>query len=362
MSGPDPGDPLSRPWPSDGRLAAPPEPRVAVPDLDALAPLSDDARTAFAAAVDRLAGAGASVKVIDVAPLLAVATLLYDGALVAERYAAVGAFLAGGPAGADPTVAAIIGAAASLPAHALAADQRRVDEARTTAAALLEDCDALLLPTTVGHPTLAEVAADPVGANSRLGTYTNFVNLLDMAAVAVPAGSADGGPFGVSVITRAFEDQIAVDLAAVLLGEAVAATLTGPGADLVVFGAHRRGQPLHHQLADAGARFRGVVHTAPDYRMLDLRTTPPKPGIVAAAPGTGRALEGERWTLSPAALGTFLAALPAPMTLGTITLDTGEDVTGFHCDLPPGTDAVDVTDHGSWPRYLADRKARPYPE
>ncbi|UGQ13477.1 allophanate hydrolase [Yinghuangia sp. ASG 101] len=355
MSGPDAADPLSRAWPSDVRLAAPPEPRVAVPDPGALAPLSDDARAAFSAAVDRLVGAGARVKVVDVAPLLAVATLLYDGALVAERFAAVGDFLATEPAGADPTVAAIIRAAAGLPAHGLAADQRRVDEARATAAALLRDCDALLLPTTVGHPTLAEVAADPVGTNSRMGTYTNFVNLLDMAAVAVPAGTADGSPFGVSVITRAFEDQIGIDLAAVLAAETVERTFPGLGVDLVVFGAHRRGGPLAHQLTDAGARFRGIVRTAPDYRMLDLRTPPPKPGIVAAAPGTGRAIEGERWTLSPAALGVFLTALPAPMTLGKITLDTGEHVTAFHCDVPPGSDVIDVTEHGSWPRYLAAR-------
>ncbi|WTW99106.1 allophanate hydrolase [Streptomycetaceae bacterium NBC_01309] len=355
MAGPDAADPLSRPWPADVRLAAPPEPRIAVPDPAALAPLSDEARAAFAAAVDRLADAGATVRVVDVAPLLATAKLLYDGALVAERYAAVGDFLATEPPGADPTVSAIILAAGSLSAHDLAADQRRVDEARVTAAALLDGCDALLLPTTVGHPTLAEVAADPVGANSRLGTYTNFLNLLDMAAVAVPAGTADGTPFGVSVVARAFDDQIGVDLAARLTGETVDRPVPGLGLDLVVFGAHRHGQPLNHQLTGAGARLRGIVRTSPDYRMLDLRTDPPKPGITATAPGEGGALEGERWTLSPAALGVFLAALPAPMTLGKVTLDTGEAVTAFHCDVPPGADVVDVTGYGSWPAYQAAR-------
>ncbi|MEU8138174.1 allophanate hydrolase [Streptodolium elevatio] len=356
MAGPDDADPLSRRWPPDVRLAAPPRPRIAVPGPAALAPLTDDARTAFAAAVDRLADAGATVEVVDVAPLTAVAKLLYDGALVAERYAAVGEFLATEPPGADPTVSAIILAAASLSAHDLAADQRRVDEARATAAALLGGCDALLLPTTVGHPTLAEVAADPVGVNSRLGTYTNFLNLLDMAAVAVPAGTADGAPFGVSVITRAFDDQIGVDLAAHLTGETIDPPLPELGVDLVVFGAHRSGQPLNGQLTEAGARLRGIVRTAPDYRMLDLRTEPPKPGITATAPGEGGALEGERWTLSPAALGLFLAALPAPMTLGKVILDSGEAVTAFHCDVPPSADVIDVTPYGSWPNYLAARQ------
>ncbi|MCF2533528.1 allophanate hydrolase [Yinghuangia soli] len=355
MAGPDPADPLGRTWPADVRLAAPPAPRIAVPDRAALAPLTDAARAAFAAAVDRLAAAGAEVAVVDVAPLLAVAKLLYDGALVAERYAAVGGHLAAQPADADPTVSAIILAAASLPAHELAADQRRVDEARAAASELLAGCDALLLPTTVGHPTLAEVAADPVGVNSRMGTYTNFLNLLDMAAVAVPAGTADGTEFGVSVVTRAFDDQVGVDLAALLVGEAVADPLPAVGLDLVVFGAHRTGQPLNRQLVDAGARLRGTVHTAPDYRMLDLRTTPPKPGIVAAGPGLGGRIEGERWTLSPAALGAFLAALPAPMTLGRITLDSGEEVTAFHCDVPPDADVIDVTEQGSWLAYLATR-------
>ena len=354
MTGPDPADPGSRGWPSDTRFAAAQPVRIAVPDNAGLAPLTLAARAAFDAAVERLRVAGAVITTIDIAPLLAAASLLYDGALVAERYAAVGSFLDTEPADADPVVAGIIRAARDLPAHQLAADLERLDHYRTGARAVFDRHDALLLPTTVGHPTLAEVAADPVGVNSRLGTYTNFVNLLDLAAVAVPAGVADGGPFGVSAITRAFDDQIALDIAAQLTGEQLNSVYPSGGVDLVVFGAHLRGQPLNHQLTDLGARCAGDVRTAPEYRMVALPTEPAKPGVVRDS-ARGASLAGERWTLSPAALGTFLARLPAPMALGPVRLDNGDQVIGFHCDPETAATGVDITGHQSWITYLAHR-------
>jgi allophanate hydrolase len=351
MTGPDPLDPTSRDWPASVRLAAGARPRVAVPDAAGLAPLSDEGRAAFGSVVARLRADGVDVEVIDVDPFLRAAKLLYEGALVAERYAAVGEFLERGPADLDPTVAAIILAAKQLPAHRLAADLERLDRHRLTAAAALAGFDALLLPTTTGHPTLAEVAADPVGVNSRMGTYTNFVNLLDLAAVAVPGGTADGSPFGVTVVSRAFDDQVAVDIAARLTGEQAEEPLPATGTDLVVFGAHLRGQPLNGQLTALGARFAGPVRTAPEYRMVALPTEPPKPGILRAASG-GAALAGERWTLSPAALGRFLAALPAPMSLGVILLADGGSALGFQCDPVAAAAGQEITEHGSWTAYL----------
>ncbi|PXY36414.1 allophanate hydrolase [Prauserella flavalba] len=351
MTGPDSADPTSRDWPPATRFAAA-GPRLAIPDDAGLAPLSQEGTAAFHAAVARLRDTGVTVERIDVTPFLDAATLLYDGALVAERYAAVGEFLAGEPEGADPTVAGIVLAAGDLPAHRFAADLERLDAYRAEAAALLAGFDALLLPTTTGHPTIAEVEADPVAVNSRLGTYTNFVNLLDLAAAAVPAGTADGGPFGVSVITRAFDDQVALDIAAALTGDEPPAPYPTGGVDLVVFGAHLRGQPLNHQLTGLGARFSGVVRTAPEYRMVALPTTPPKPGVVRDT-AAGASLTGERWTLSPAALGTFLAGLPAPMSLGPVTVDGGEQVLGFHCDPDTARGGTDITRYGSWSAYLA---------
>ncbi|MEU8827549.1 allophanate hydrolase [Streptomyces sp. NPDC048636] len=353
MTGPDDADPRGRTWPDDVRLSAPPHPRVALPRDEDLAPLSAQARAAFHEAVEQLEHAGAETAVIDVSPLLAAAKLLYDGALVAERYAAVGDFIADAPSAADSSVGAIILAAASLPAHALVDDLERLDGYRATARGVLSGFDALLLPTTTEHPDIAAVQADPIALNARLGTYTNFVNLLDLAAVAVPAGEADGSPFGVSVITRAFEDQAAIDIAALLTAEQAPVPYPGNGVDLAVFGAHLRGQPLNHQLTDAGARYRGEIRTAPVYRLTALDTVPPKPGLLRVSPPDGAEITGERWTLSPSALGHFLAALPAPLYLGRVELTDGMWVVGFHTDPASSEAGTDITVHGSWPAYLA---------
>ncbi|MCP2252985.1 allophanate hydrolase [Prauserella aidingensis] len=350
MTGPDDADPTSRAWPPDARFAAT-GPRVAVPDEEGLEPLSAERVAAFHSAVDRLRGAGVVVERIDVRPFLDAATLLYDGALVAERYAAVGDFLATTPDGADPTVAGIVLAARTLPAHRFATDLERLDAYRTEADSLLTRFDALLLPTTTGHPTIAEVQADPVGVNSRMGVYTNFVNLLDMAAAAVPAGTADGSPFGVSVITRAFDDQVALDVGAMLTDVEPPQARPDAGTDLVVFGAHLRGCPLNHELTELGARYLGEVHTAPEYRMVALPTVPPKPGVVRDRT-RGESLLGERWRLSTTALGVFLSRLPEPMALGVVIVDDGEQVLGFHCDADTAAGGVDITEHGGWRAYL----------
>ncbi|GAB2481714.1 allophanate hydrolase [Nocardiopsis aegyptia] len=355
MIGPDAGDAFSRDWPADVRLGTRSPARVAVPTAAGLEPLSEAERAAFHTAADTLRAAGVRTLEVDVAPLLAAARLLYDGALVAERYAAVGEFLEGGPESADPTVSGIIVPAAKIPAHELAADQHRLAEYRAEARGLLSGFDALLLPTTVGHPTLERVAADPVGENSRLGTYTNFVNLLDMAAVAVPAGEADGHAFGVSLVTGAFEDQVALDLAAVLTGEDPGEAVSEQGIELAVFGAHLRGQPLNHQLTDRGARFVEETETSAEYRMVALPTTPPKPGVLRVREGGG-ALRCEVWRISRAALGTFLVHLPAPMMLGSVTLADGRRVVGFGCEASAAEDAEDITGHGGWLAYLESSK------
>src|SRR5690606_21417628 len=166
----------------------------------------------------------------------------------AERYAAVGAFVDKGADGLDPTVAGIIGAAGQLDAPSFAADLDTLATAKAAAAELLTGYDGLLLPTTTEHPSIAEVTADPLTINRRLGTYTNFCNLLDLAAVAVPGTpTADGLPFGVMVVVPTFADQLAVDLAARITGTP-APLLVDTGVPLAVFGAHLRGQPLHWQL------------------------------------------------------------------------------------------------------------------
>ncbi|MBS4102288.1 allophanate hydrolase [Tsukamurella paurometabola] len=339
----------TRGWAADAPFAAAPDATLAIPaDLPAL---PSAWRTAFDGAVARAETAGLRVKPVDVSELLAAAKLLYDGALVAERYSAVGEFIdaAGDSAQLDPTVAGIVRAAGELPAHRLASDQAELRAIAARATALFDGFAGLMVPTAPRHPTLEEVAADPVGVNSELGTYTNFCNLLDLCGVAVPAGeTTDGARFGVTILAPAGHDGVALDLAARIAGAPAVApwNLDLAGAvELAVFGAHLRGQPLEHELTSLGAWWAGEIRTAEEYRLVELATVPPKPGLVHD-PEHGRAIRGELWRLAPAALGTFLTRLPAPMTLGSVRLADGRSVVGFACQSSALGDARELdTDH-----------------
>ncbi|MDX1874042.1 allophanate hydrolase [Mycolicibacterium sp. 120266] len=345
-----------RPWPADTRLAAPPNPIVAVPS--SLPALDDTWQAAFAAAVQTLEQAGARIVQVDIGPFLAAARLLYDGALVAERYAAVGEFIDSHPdADLDPTVRHIITKARDIPAHRLVTDRREVARLRTVALRSLDGADALLVPTAPLHPTLEQVAADPIGVNSTMGTYTNFCNLFDMCGVAVPAGTAGDAQFGVTVLARAFDDAVALDIAAMATGiegpQQVWPLAVADHTELVVFGAHLRGGALVSQLTDLGARWDGELTTAPRYRMTVLPTTPAKPAVTRVAEGDeGAALLGHRWLLPPAALGRFLAALPAPMQLGKVEFADGTWRTAFAADASAAT-GLDISSYGSWPSAIA---------
>ncbi len=361
ITGPDPADPLSRAIPADAPLAAPPAPRVGVPAPEELPGLTDSARRAFVAAAESLREAGAEIVAVDPAPFLAAGKLLYEGASVAERHAAVGEFVQAHPEEVDPTVREIVLAAAAPSASQLFADRQRLDALALRARAIFEFTDALLLPTTTRQPTIAAVEADPLGANSALGLYTNCANLLDLCAVAVPGGEADGGQFGVTVMAPAFADAVAADVARLLGGEehSSAPLPLGSGAiELFVAGAHLSGQPLNQQLTERGARLIGPAETAPTYRLYALDTTPPKPGVVRVDEG-GASLPGERWALSPAALGTFLAAIPQPMALGEVELADGCSVVGFLCEPAALEGARDITALGGWRAYLSAEAVSP---
>ncbi|MCX5260683.1 allophanate hydrolase [Streptomyces canus] len=319
--------------------------RIAVPAREQLGELDEGWAQGYEAAVERLAAAGATLRELDLSPFTEAAAMLYEGAFVAERYTAVGAFvdkaMAAGDDSLDPTVAGIITRARDLPAHRLYADMDRLAALRTRALAALADADALLLPTTPGHPTLAEVAADPLGANARLGRFTNSTNLFDLAATAVPAGEVNGLPFGVMLIGPAYTDERLARIASLLQ----------PETRLAVVGAHLTGQPLNPQLLALGARLDRTTTTAPVYRLHALRTTPPKPGLVHVGEG-GAAIEAEVWRLPAEGHGRLLTALPRPMALGSVQLADGTEVPGFLCEPSALTDAEDITSFGGWRSYL----------
>lgn len=370
----------ARPWPSGARLAAPARPRVAYPS--SLPELPQAWAAEFGRQIARLRAAGVDAEPIEFDVFLQAARLLYDGGLVAERYAAVGEFVdaADGSsenrAGLDPTVAGIVRGAGRVPAHRYVTDTARLDGLKRQAMARLKGFDALVIPTAPFHPSLADVAADPVGVNSKLGTYTNFCNLFDLCAVAVPAGEVDGAQFGLTVVGRTFDDAVAADIARRIETPPLPPALFAPGAApgrqlpvgepwpvragassvaLVVVGAHRKGQPLAHQLEILGASWGGYVRTAARYRMVSLDTQPPKPGVYRSEQGAE--LVAERWLLSEAALGQFLSSLPEPMLLGSVRLSDGSSAVGFACDAVAATNGTDITRYGDWLAAMAASSA-----
>ncbi len=352
MAGPDGRDPLAAllgdgprgAWrlPAGDGAAEGRAPRVAVPRPDQLGGLADGWAEAFAAAVSRLRLAGVETAEVDITPLLDVATLLYGGAFVAERYTAVGGHIAAhaGLIGTDldPVVARIILDGARFTAAELFADQEKLDQLAAAAAGALSGCDALLTPATTAHPTLAEVAADPVGVNSGLGRYTNFANLLDLASVAVPSGTVRGLPFGIMLTGPAGSDARLAEIA----GRQDQAPV-----DLLVVGAHLSGQPLNHELLATGGTLVRARATAPRYRLFALDTAPPKPGLVRQAEG-GESIAGEVWRLPAAGFARFMAGLAPPMTVGRVCLDDGDDVLGFLCEPAATAGATDITRYGGW--------------
>ena len=342
----DAADPFSRSAPEivlpTGTL------RIGVPSAEHLAMVAPGLRAAHARSLEALRGLGHTVVEIDYAPFLAAAELLYGGAWVAERTAAVGDFLDGEPEGADPIVSAIIRSGRGRH-DAVAAFEGMYELARLRrlADAQWQRMDVLALPTVSEHPTLAQVRADPVAVNSRLGRFTNFANLLDTCALAVPAGMSAGAdahlPAGITLFAPAWHDGLLARLGAALLGEAAPAVDDGTVL-LAVFGAHLRGQPLNHLLVGWGGAFAGDCRTAPLYRMHRVEA-PLRPGLVRVASG-GASIPGELWRIPMAGFGRLTASITQPLAIGTVVLDDGALVKGFVCE--PAGAGEDITAAGGW--------------
>ena len=345
--GVDGADPFSRsasplkPWPLRLRVGVPrPAQREFFGDANSAAD--------YEAVLKRVATLGVEIVEIDFAPFAQAARLLYAGPWVAERAAAVGDFVAGNHAGLDPTVAGIIRGATKWTARDAFAASYELESLRQQASAAWADMDVLLLPTAPSHYRVAEVLADPLRLNSRLGTYTNFVNLLDLCAVAVPVTARSS--FGITFMAPAWHDGSLASVAGQFVrNESIVTPVPTDAIAVAVAGAHLSGQPLHHQLVARKARLLQTTRTAKGYKLYSLPdTTPPKPGLVRAPGFAGSGIEVEVYALSPADFGTLVAAIPAPMGIGQVELADGSSVKGFLCEAYSLEGALDITAFGGW--------------
>jgi allophanate hydrolase len=341
------------------REAAGHRPRLGVPAPSDRAFFGHTApEAAYEAAIARCAEF-ADIVPIDFGPFAEAARLLYEGPWVAERTAVVEHLLAERPEAIHPVVRGIVAKGTGLSAIETFRAQYRLAGLKRAADAVMAGIDALLLPTAPFVPTLAELAAEPVLVNSQLGTYTNFVNLLDLSALAVPAGmDGEGLPFGITLIGPAFAEPELAGIAALFGGTAaVPSPAPFPFLDVAVFGAHMRGLPLNGDLVALGGRFAREIATAPCYRLLALPGQPARPGVVPEA--AGAALVGELWRIPSGAVAALLASIPAPLSLGRVRLDDGTETVGFLCTEAAPAGAEDVTRFGGWRAYRASLAGAP---
>ncbi len=374
----DPADPFAR-----RSVAARPLPaslaecRIGIPREEQLEFFGNgEAERLFRAAVDELVGQGATPVRIDFAPFLETARLLYGGPWVAERYVAIREFFDRRPEALFPVTREIIGSAAKFAAADYFAAEYRLQALRRQVEPVWQSIDVLLTPTAGTAYTIDAVNASPISLNTNLGYYTNFMNLLDLAAIAVPAGfQADGLPFGITLAAPAFTDRALSALGAALharlvqrLG-ATRATLPPPPPPapqerlrlpvvrLAVCGAHMSGLPLNHQLTERGGRLVRRCRTAARYRLFALNAfSPPRPGLLRAEAG-GHSIDVEVWALPTETVGSFVDGIPPPLGIGTVELEDGEQVRGFLCESHAAVGAQDISALGSWRTYVDPKKS-----
>mgnify|MGYP006269182413 CR=1 FL=1 len=384
-SGYDERDPYSRsaqdlPWRIQPFARTP---RVGVPDV--LEFYGDEvAKVAFEASLERLCQLGAQLVRIPYAPLARAADLLYGSALVAERHAAIRPFFEAFEDSVIEPVRSIIGQSRRFSAADVFEAQLTLRQIEQEVRPMWQKMDFMVVPTTTTHVRIADMQKDPVELNRRLGYYTNFVNLLDYAALSVPSGlRADGLPFGITFIGAAGSDwplaewgtryhaSVHGDTHATLGATAKPLTQVDfaapepPGAEmtqqaeiqLAVVGAHLSGMPLNGQLTERGGRLIETTHTAPLYKLYALADTqPPKPGLVQVGPTHGHSIQVEVWSMPVTEYGSFVAAIPAPLGIGTLTLHDGCRVQGFLCEAHALEKAQDISHFGGWRAYVQSKQ------
>jgi allophanate hydrolase len=375
IAGPDPADPYSRERPLGTPGAFPMGARIGVPSAGQRIFFGDEASAqAYEAALARCAALGGRIIEIDMAPFHDAARLLYEGPWVAERYLATRALIESSPESLHPVTREIILQGAQMSALDTFSAFYRLEGLRRIRDQVFRQLDMLLLPTVPTAYTVEQVLADPIALNSRLGTYTNFVNLLELCGLAVPSSMhQDGVPFGITLLAPAGRDAQLASVGRVLhadsalplgaLGAAqppLAPLPPAPAADeiaIAVVGAHLTGMPLNHELTTKGARFLETTSTAPDYRLYALAGGEvAKPGLLRVANGEGVGVELEIWAMPADGFGRFVAAIPPPLSIGTLRLADGRTVKGFLVEPAAIAGSHDISRFGGWRAYVAQAK------
>jgi allophanate hydrolase len=370
----DAADPFGRAWPA----VVPPTPaqlRCGVPPKSQWEFFGDQqAEKLFAETISTLREVNVEIVEFDLTPFQQTAELLYSGPYVAERFAAIGSFAKTHGDAMDPTVASIIlGAENYTAAQAYEAQYKLAALSRKTKA-YWQNMDVLVLPTAPTTYTIEEVQKDPIRLNANLGYYTNFVNLLDLSAVAVPAGFKQSGlPFGVTLIAPVFAEHSLLELASKIqtsrvdfVGARLAplaelpklkSPATSPGwVKVGVVGAHLSGQPLNYQLVEREAKLLQATRTAKDYKFFALtNTTPAKPGLIRVPGFAGPGIEIEVWLMPETAFGSFVAAIPPPLGIGSCELADGEVVKGFLCEPYAIENMPEITSYEGWRNYRSSK-------
>ena len=375
MAGPDAADPYSRPRPLGAPGAVPAGMRLGVP-LPGQRLFFGDTKSeaAYDAALARFARLGAKLVEIDIEPFYEAARLLYEGPWVAERYITARALIASAPQAMHPVTRQIILGGAHASATDAFAAFYQLEELRRVRDHIFRAIDALVVPTIPTVYTIAQVQEDPIALNSRLGTYTNFVNLLDLCALALPASfHRDGTPFGITLLAQAghdaalaslgrvFHADTGLPLGALGVAQPPLPALSNRPADgeiaIAVVGAHLSGMPLNGELKSFGARYLERTSTAASYRLFALSDcVPPKPGLIRVGDAEGAAIEIEIWALPAEKFGRFVAAVPPPLAIGTLEVADGRKVKGFLVEAEATRGARDISAFGGWRAFLEQLK------
>ncbi len=375
MAGPDGADPFSRNRTMAAMTAFPKLLRLGVPRNGQLIFFGDKAsEKAYGDALKRWTALGADLVEFDLEPLYETARLLYEGPWVAERYLVIRNLLASSPDSIHPVTREITIAGARLSAADTFSALYRLQVLRRIAERAFANIDALVLPTAPTVYSTAQVLANPIELNSRLGTYTNFVNLLDLCGLALPAAiRSDDIPFGITLLAPAGHDAQLASIGRVFHADTkltigskklpqpplamVPAGLSGDEIAIAVVGAHLSGMALNNELKALGGRLLEAASTAPDYKLYALDTSPPKPGMLRVAAGTGSSIELELWALSAASFGKFVAAIPPPLSIGTLRLADGRGVKGFIVEAADINGARDISAFGGWRAFVTEAAA-----